>query len=120
MPETHSSRVTDTATMIPDKIPIPMASIDDHLRTTMEHLITLLINKRKHIGPLVKSTTQSELLRLAQILQRDTKPKLTPLPSAPTSDGVPTKPSVTIDNLPSLTSTPSPSPISDDSTVKIK
>ena len=49
MPKIHSTRVTETATMIPDEIHIPMASIDDHLRVTTEHLITLLVNnKKKH------------------------------------------------------------------------
>ena len=52
MPDTHATRVTDTATMIPEKIPIPMATIDDHLRATTEHLITLILNKRNpHGGP---------------------------------------------------------------------
>lgn len=46
MPDTHATRYTDTARMIPDKVPIPLASIDDHLRATAEHLVKLLINKK--------------------------------------------------------------------------
>ena len=47
MPDTHARRYTDTARMIPDWVPIPLTSIDDHLRASIEHLITFLINIKK-------------------------------------------------------------------------
>ena len=72
MPDTHATRFTDTARMIPDKVPIPLASLDDHLRTTSDHLIKLLTNKSKPIGPCVKPTTKEALLQIAKILHRDT------------------------------------------------
>ena len=86
MPDTHATRFTDTARMIPDKIPIPHASLDDHLRATAEHLIKLIINKKKPIGPHVQSPTKQELLRLATVLKRDTTPPLKNLPILPTSE----------------------------------
>ena len=85
MPDTHATRFTDTARMIPDRIPIPLTSIDNHLRAAIEHLITLLINKKKPIGPYCKPSTKQELLCLAQILQRDTTSPLQPLPTSSTS-----------------------------------
>ena len=62
MPDTHSTCHTDTARLIPDKIPIPMASIDDHLRVTSEHLIQLLTNKNKPIGPFTKKNQQIRIV----------------------------------------------------------
>ena len=64
-----------------------MATIDDHLRTTAEHLIKLLHNKSKPIGPFTQPSTKSELIRLAQILKRDNTAPLKPIPSLPTSEG---------------------------------
>ena len=54
MPETHSTRYSDTVRFIPEKVPIPLASVDEHLRATTEHLIDILLNKNKPIGPFVK------------------------------------------------------------------
>ena len=56
MPDTHATRFTDTTRLIPDKVPIPLATIDDHLCTTSDHLIKLLTNKFKPIRPFVKPT----------------------------------------------------------------
>ena len=86
MPDTHATRYTDTACMIPEKVSIPLASLDDHLTATAEHLIKLIINKKKPIGPHVQSSTKQELLQLASILKRDTTPPLKNLPKLPTSE----------------------------------
>ena len=87
MPDTHATRFTDTSRMIPDKVPIPLASMEDHLCTTTKHLIKLLTNKAKTIGPFVKPSTKEALLQIAQILNRDTSPSLQPISSSPTSKG---------------------------------
>ena len=76
--------------MIPDRIPIPLTSIDDHLRAATEHLIRLLTNKKKPVGPYCKPSTKQELIRLAQILQRDKTPSIQPLPQQPPSKNIPT------------------------------
>ena len=110
--------------MIPNKIPIPTPSLDDHLRATAEKLITLLTHQSKNVGPYIKSSTKDDLLRLATILHRDKTPKITlPLssttsegaPSTHTSEGAPiTLPSEGADT----TSTSSPNlPLADDVTV---
>ena len=91
MPDTHAQRITDTATLIPNKIPISTPSLDDHLQNTAEQLITLLCHKSKNIGPFVKNSTKQELLRLASILHRDKSPTIE-LPSKfLTSEGATSK-----------------------------
>ena len=52
MPDTHTTRYTDTARMIPERVPIPLPSLDDHLRAAAEHLITLILNKKNQLVPI--------------------------------------------------------------------
>ena len=42
IPKTHRERITDTAKIIPKQIPIPEATLDDHLRYTADDLVHLL------------------------------------------------------------------------------
>ena len=46
IPKTHAERTTDTLTLMEAKIPIPLSSIDDHIKSTTEQLIHLLLNKK--------------------------------------------------------------------------
>ena len=42
MPKTQKERITDTVAFLPKVVPIPNATIDDHLRRTADGLIHLL------------------------------------------------------------------------------
>ena len=58
--KTHKERITDTATSIPNNIPIPQASLNDHLRRTGDDMIHLQHqNKTQFIpdDPLVMITS---------------------------------------------------------------
>ena len=48
IPKTHAERTTDTLTLMEAKIPIPLSSIDDHIKSTTEQLIHLLLNKKTY------------------------------------------------------------------------
>ena len=65
IPKTHRERITDTATIIPKQIPIPQASIDDHIRHTVTDLVTLIHHKPTLLPPQCTSTTQKALLDIA-------------------------------------------------------
>ena len=45
--------------------------MDDHLCAATENWITILLGERKSIEPLNKSTTQSKLITLADILKKN-------------------------------------------------
>ena len=62
MPKTHSERMTDTATLILNSIPIPTPSLTDHLKATPEGLISLLTHKDISIGPMIESSTKENFL----------------------------------------------------------
>ena len=66
----------------------------------------------------MKSSTKSELLRLAQILQRDKTPKLTHLPTSTTSEGESSISVSQIDQIPQELYNPLPKSSSEDATVK--
>ena len=91
MSKTHSTRITDTVKMIPDKIPIPETNIDEHLKASMDHLLQILLNKKKSMGPFLQSSTYNKLIDLTSTLHRDHPPSLpkqstgTPSPLATTS-----------------------------------
>ena len=76
IPKTHAERTTDTLTLMEAKIPIPLSSIDDHIKSTTEQLIHLLLNKKKPIGLFLESNTKQDLLKLTDILHRDLSEKI--------------------------------------------
>lgn len=71
VPKTHAERITDTIAVIPRNIPIPKATLDEHVRATSENLISLLANKKNPIGPCIKASTRDALIEIAQVLNRD-------------------------------------------------
>ena len=86
IPKTHTERVTDTATLLPNRIPIPKPSLTDHIRSTTDQLIYLLLHKEASLVPYLKPTTNEYLLTLARLLYQDKTSAimLPPLPSSPT------------------------------------
>ena len=122
MPKTNSGCVTNTATLIPNRIPIHTPSLTDHIKSTSDQLIHIMLHKKTPLGPYLKPTTKEHLLTLARLLHQDKIPAmlLTPLPSSPikapiseddlkttTSEGV-------IKDTPSqLTTNTTPSPTTD-------
>ena len=79
IPKTHRERITDTAAFIPRQIPIPDASLDSHLRRTGNDLVHLL-NKRYDLrtpGP--SNSTKSAIIKIAELLQRDSTPDIAPI-----------------------------------------
>ena len=93
IPKIHSERVTDTATFIPSKIPIPSPYITYHAKATSEKLIHLLAHKKLTIGPSIKATRKDNLLNLARLIKKDLTPDIellplhAPLISTTTSEG---------------------------------
>ena len=51
MPKTQIERITDTTTIIPKNIPIPQATLNDHLRRTADNLIHLLDKNNNQFLP---------------------------------------------------------------------
>ena len=90
IPKTHAERLTDTATLIPHVIPIPEASLDDHINATCDQLLKLLTNKKKPIGPFLPESTKDHLITLAKRLHQDSAPPIhiTLPPKFTTSKGV--------------------------------
>ena len=77
IPKSHAERDTDTATLIPNVVPIPESSIDDHIKATSSQLIQLLTRRKTPIGPFLPETTKDHLLTIAKLLHRDSTPSIT-------------------------------------------
>ena len=77
IPKTHSERVTDTATLIPNVVPIPETTVEDHVKATATQLLKLLTNKTHPIGPFLKETTKHQLIEIVKLFNRDTSPSIT-------------------------------------------
>ena len=86
MPKTHKEQITDTATIIPKNIPIPHATLNDHPRRTADDLIHLLDKNTNQFSSEAPLSSKGALLDIANLLHRDTTPKISPLPiSSPQS-----------------------------------
>jgi hypothetical protein len=100
VPKTHKSRITDTAAIVPSHIPIPQASLNDHIRKTADDLVHLLHKNTNSFSKGTPLSAKAALLDIAELLHRDTTPPISPLiskpslpPSAATSEGAETDPS---------------------------
>ena len=72
VPKTHTEIISDTVRFIPTHIPIPNASINDHIRKTLEDLTLLLQDKVKTFPPSVLSETNKQaLITLASMFNRN-------------------------------------------------
>ena len=82
MSKTHNERVTDTATLLPNRIHIPTLSLTDHIRSTSDQLIHLLLHKEASLGPYLKPATKEYIITLARLLHQNKIPSimLPPLP----------------------------------------
>ena len=68
MPDTGKEIDADTLSLIPRHIPIPTASLDEHLKQAATTLITLLKQKRKPLpGPQLNQSTLDGIQQLADI-----------------------------------------------------
>ena len=65
--------------MIPRYIPIPEVSIDDHVKKTANDLLHLLLHKSPPIPALQPESSRQAIIKLAQILGRDTTPPILPI-----------------------------------------
>ena len=83
VPTTRSQIVSDTVKFIPRYIPIPEASIEDHLRKTTEDLVHILANKPSLIPALQPESAKGALLQIAELLHTDTTPPITSLLPTP-------------------------------------
>ena len=92
-PTTRSEIVLDTIKFIPKYVPIPEASIDDHIRKTANDLVHLLLNKSPAIPALQLQSSRQALIQIAQTLNRDTTPVITSIP--PPVQVAPSSPSTT-------------------------
>ena len=77
--KTNKERITNTAQFIPRNIPIPNENIDTHLARTADDLLHLLNNNRSLINIQTLNTVKGALIKIAELLQRDTTPQLTPI-----------------------------------------
>ena len=88
LPRTHRELVTDTVAFIPNIVPIPNADIDAHLTRTSDDLLHILKGKSDVLSPIPRESVKSALIKIAQLLHRDTTPLLSPLlPVEATSKG---------------------------------
>lgn len=84
LPNTYREIITDTVKFLPTHIPIPEASIDDHIRKSLQELTSLLSNKVTTFPVAMTSPTNRQaLVQLADIFHQDT----TVLSHNPTSEG---------------------------------
>jgi len=60
-------------------VPIQNADINIHLTRTADDLLHILQGKRDIISPTPQTSVQSALIKIAQLLHRDTTPALSPL-----------------------------------------
>ena len=82
MPKTHRQIITDTIRFIPSHIPIPEASIDDHIRNSLQELTSMLSNKFSTYPSTISSPTNRQaLIQLAGIFNRDVTNQPTDLTS---------------------------------------
>ena len=79
IPKIRRERITDTAQIIPKQIPIPQASIQDHLRNTADKMVHPLSTNPSLLPYHIPTNTNQALLDIAQLLQRDTTPTTKPL-----------------------------------------
>ena len=80
IPKTHAERITDTVQIIPKIIPIPNATLESHLTRTADDLLHLLQDKKDVVSPIQSDNVQGALIKIAQLLHRDSTPEFTPLP----------------------------------------
>ena len=71
LPLTRTEIISDTVRLIPKHIPIPEVDADDYLRTGVQELIHLLWLKKDKIPGTKSDVAKNALIKLAQILQRD-------------------------------------------------
>ena len=89
IPKTRAVGITNTAVLIPKMVPIPNADINSHLARTADDLVHLLNGKRDIISPLPNPSVKDALIKIAQLLHRDSTPILSELPctNIATSEG---------------------------------
>ena len=87
IPKTHAERITDTVQIIPKVIPIPNATLESHLTRTADDLLHLLQNKKDVVAPVQDDNVQGALIKIAQLLSRDSTPQLPRLLTS--SEGAP-------------------------------
>ena len=78
IPKTQREQITRTAQIIPKQIPIPQASIQDHLRNTEDKMVHLLSTNPSLLPYHIPTNTNQALFDIAQLLQRDTTPTIKP------------------------------------------
>ena len=88
IPKTHKKRITNTATFTLRNIPIPNATISDHLRKTVNSLIHLLNKEPNILTPSTPINTQGSLIKIDKLLHKDATPDILPLVNLPSSEGV--------------------------------
>ena len=65
MPKKNSERVTDTVTLLPNRIPIPTPSLADRIKSISNQLIHLLLHEEVSLGSCLKPTAKEHILTLA-------------------------------------------------------
>ena len=85
-PQTHSEINSDTIKFIPRYIPIPEASIDDHIKRSLSDVLLLLLNRTPTLPVLDQPSARKALIDIAKVLERDSTPTIRPIvPSSPTT-----------------------------------
>ena len=68
VPTTRSEIVSDTIKFIPEYVYIPTATIDDYIKTTLEHKIRLMKSKKKdNLYEINDTTASSALLQISKL-----------------------------------------------------
>ena len=77
IPKTGRERISDTVAFVPNRIAIPHANIDTHLRRSTSDIVQLL-KERKVLFPNGSNTSANALQKLAEMLNNDATPAIAP------------------------------------------
>ena len=73
IPTTRSEIISDTIKFIPEYVPIPTANIDDYIKSAMDQVIVLLINKYKPNIDVDNTSQHNEaLVKVSKIIKTST------------------------------------------------
>ena len=102
MPETHKEKISDTVQLIPSRLPIPSATLEDHIAHAADKLVTALqhYSTTPPPGIIIGDPTIQGLRQIANILKT-----MYPMPSPPPPMPLPIIPPQPLSSPPILPST---------------
>ena len=71
IPKTRQEKISDTVTFISKHVPIPEASVEEHIKQTSKDLIHLLLSKEPSLPFLKNNSTKEVLIKIATLLNNN-------------------------------------------------